>query len=981
MPGGSGRCYRTDRPGEDREGGLERRLCYGVALDRDAFPRLTTLLAVFALALIPGRARAQAATTSLDLRVRQDGGQPVAGAEVHLESGGFERREITDEQGRVLFAHLRPGASHLGVTASGFTPEDDRFDLGGATAYALDVVLCARPCEGVRVARQPRVVSVDRATAFPEQGLRQIPRPADPWSVARDVPGVVVDRVNVGGSDTALQSILVAGGDPGTGASWTLDGVDVTDPAAIGSTLVFPDMDAMTEVVVRTGATDVRVRTPGVQMDLFLRGPTERWRGRAHVRDAPDALQSDNLPATLADRPFLRNRTDHVLEMGAEAGGPLRGRRAWVWGAVSRNALRQETFTEHTERLQTTNLTGKAHLALFGGELSLLGLRSQKVHRDRDTGFSASPQSRWRQSGPASVLSAEDERRAGWVHLLTRVSYVDAGFRLDPQGGVGPNAYEDFHGIFQGSYQTFVTKRPRLDAGMEATAARRLLGIDHRLLAGAGYSRSNVSTTATWPGNQVLGFERDAVFFRTFGLTGFALPTRGQSARTTQDHVEAYVQDALRRGRWSLTAGIRFDDQRGRNLASAVEANPVFPDLLPAVGYPGSVARVQWRDFLPRAALAWDMKSDGALRLAATYAAYGAALSAADLAFDDPIGLTPASLTYYWIDRNRDHVVERGELDLLRGQVGSSGILPSDPASVRSPNLVDPGLRSPRTHEVAGSADGFFGSARAGVRIGWRRNVGALWRPLRGLTVADYAVRGAVTGDLFGRHFQVGYFAPASESRIVPGNGRVLANREGYRQDTFTAEATAEGRTFGRVRWRAFASYTDWREYFVDSSLAIQDPTPLDSAPLQDGGFVSVRPGGLGRDDLFVNARWTAGASLAATLPARLEVAANLHAREGFPIPYFEVGNSGDPTGGAKNVLIAPALDAFRLPALVLLDARLARGFVLGRATLTASVDAFNLLNRSTTLQVARDFELPAFDRPRELLRPRILRAGLELTF
>ena len=859
----------------------------------------------------------------------------------------------------------------------------DRDALPRLTTLLAALALAAAPssARAQSATPSPRAGAFDRATTLDEEDLRQIPRPDDPWSVARDVPGVVVDRVNVGGSDSALQSILVAGGDPGTGASWTLDGVNVTDPAATGSTLVFPDMDALRQVVVRTGATDVRVRTPGVQMELFLRGPADRWRGRAHVRDAPDALQSDNLPAALADRPFLRNRTDHVVGMGAEAGGPVHGRRAWVWGAVSRNELRQETFTEHAERLRTTSVSAKARLALFGGDLSLLGLRSEKVHRDRDTGFSASPSSRWRQSGPAWLVSAEDERAAGAVHLLTRVSYVDAGFRLDPQGGAGSNAYEDFRGIFQGSYQTFVTKRPRLQAGIEASAAHRFLGLDHQLLAGAGYGRSDVSTTAAWPGNQVLAFERDAVFFRTFGLTGFALPTRAQSARTRQEHVEAYVQDDLRRGRWSLTAGLRFDDQSGRNLASAVDANPVFPDLLPAVSYAGSVSRIRWRDFLPRAGLAWDVKSDGSLRLAATYSAYGAALSAADLAFDGPIGLTPASLTYYWIDRNHDHVVQRGELDALRGQVGSSGIVPGDPASVRSPNLVDPGLRSPRTHEVAGSLEKLFGAARATLRVGWRRNVRALWRPLRELTLADYAVRGAVTGDLFGRHFQVGYFAPASASRIVPGNGRLLTNRNGYRQDAFTAEAAAGGRAFGRVRWRAFASYTDWREYFVDSSVAIQDPTPLDSGPLQDGGFVAVRPGGLGRDDLFVNARWTAGASVAGMLPARLELAANLHAREGFPIPYFEVGNTGDPTAGAKNVLIAPAVDAFRLPALVLLDARLARAFAVGRATLTASVAAFNLLNRSTPLQVARDFELSNFDRPRELLRPRIIRVGVEVAF
>lgn len=953
-----------------------------MAPDRQDPARPTLALALgLALLLVPSTARTQAATSSLDLTVEGGEGHPVAGAEVHLEAAGFDRSGTTDERGRLLLPHLRPGAYRLTIAAADFITEDRRFDLHGATAYVLELDLCRRPCEQVRVVNRPRAVSFDGTATFREDDLRQIPRPADPWSVARDAPGVVVDRVNVAGSDTALQSILVAGGDPGTGASWTLDGVDVTDPAAIGSTLVFPDMDALAEVVVRTGATDVRVRTPGVQMDLFLRGPTDRWRGRAHVRDAPGVLQSDNLPSALADRPFLRNRTDRVLEMGAEAGGPFRGRRGWVWGAVSRNALRQDTFTEHTERLQTTSVTGKARLALFGGELSLLGLRNEKVHRDRDTGFSASPEARWRQSGPAWLFSAEDERRAGRIHVLTRLSYVDAGFRLDPQGGQGQNAYEDFRGVFQGSHQTFVTQRPRLDAAVEASAAGRFLGADHQILAGAGYGRSTVSTAVTWPGNQVLGFERDSVFFRAFGLTGFAQPTRGQSARTEQHRVEAYAQDTLRRGRWSLLAGARFDDQRGRTLASAVAANPVFPELLPAVSYPGSTARVRWRDVLPRAGLAWDATSDGSLRLSATYSAYGAALSAGDLTFDDPIGREMASLTYYWIDRNHDHVVQRGELDALRGRVGSSGIDPGEPASVRSPHLIDPGLRAPRTHEVAGSVEKSFDSFRTGLHVAWRRNVRGLWRPLRGLTLADYAIRGAVEGDLFGRHFQVGYYAPASESRIVPGNGRVLANREGYRQDTFTAAATAEGRAFSRLRWRVFASFIDWREYFTDSARAIQDPTPLDSSALQDAGYVVVRAGGLGRDDLFVNARWTAGASLAATLPARLELAANVHARDGFPIPYFEVGNTGDPTGGAKNVLIAPHLDSFRMPALVLLDARLARGFALGRATLTASVDGFNLLNRSTTLQVARDFELPAFDRPRELLRPRIVRVGLELGF
>jgi hypothetical protein len=63
------------------------------------------------------------------------------------------------------------------------------------------------------------------------------------------------------------------------------------------------------------------------------------------------------------------------------------------------------------------------------------------------------------------------------------------------------------------------------------------------------------------------------------------------------------------------------------------------------------------------------------------------------------------------------------------------------------------------------------------------------------------------------------------------------------------------------------------------------------------------------------------------------------------------------------------------------LDARLARGFRAGRGVLTAMVDVFNLLDAATTLQAARDVELPGFDRPREIVRPRLVRLGLEYRF
>jgi hypothetical protein len=130
-----------------------------------------------------------------------------------------------------------------------------------------------------------------------------------------------------------------------------------------------------------------------------------------------------------------------------------------------------------------------------------------------------------------------------------------------------------------------------------------------------------------------------------------------------------------------------------------------------------------------------------------------------------------------------------------------------------------------------------------------------------------------------------------------------------------------------------------------------------------------------------VQARWTAGASAVATLPWRLEAGLLLHARDGFPIPYVEVASTGDVAGGAKSVLVAERIDQYRLPPVVLADLRLSRRFGLGRGRLGAFLDAYNALNAGTALQVARDVELPFFDRPREAVRPRILSFGVDFAF
>jgi hypothetical protein len=933
-----------------------------------------TFVTAASLLFVPALALAQA-TASLEVAVRR-ADLPVPGATILLGAPGLERSSVTDERGSVVFLHLPGGRFWLSVEAPPAARETHEIELAPGREQAI--VLALGTEAGPR-AVQGLPPPAERV--FDGEDLRASPRPADPWSILRDVPGVVLDRVNVGGSETAQQSLLVSRGDTGTGAVWTLDGIDVTDPAALGSLSLYPDTGALESVQVRTRALDVRARTPGAQVALRLREPTLRRSGAVHLRGTGGPLQADNLPDALSGRPFFRNHTDGAVEAGAELGGPLGDGRLWLWAAASRNALRQDTFTEHRETLATTALTARARLRLDGGSLSLVAVRAEKTHDGRDAVLNAAPEARWRQSGATHVVAVEHQRTFGGISVLTRAGWVDGGFRLDPVGGASADPFEDFRGVFQGSYSIFETSRPRLHAGVEAATRRRAFGLEHDLLAGAAYRRSSVTTRQRWPGGAVLALERQTPFFRAFRLTGFALPTRAQHARSLHDHVEAFVQDSARRGRLGVTAGLRLDRLAGRNLASSVEANPVFPDLLPAVSFGGTPSRIRWVDLLPRLRVSWDLAADGSTAVALGYAAYGAPLGSGEVVFDNPVGREGASLSYYWNDRNGDRVVQPGELDDVRGRIGASGVDPDASGAPVSPHVIDPDLRSPRTHELSGSAVQRLGSVVVRVDGSWRRQVGTLWRPLRGLALADYVARGAVRGELFGDDYAVTYFAPASVSRIVPGNGRLLTNREGYRQDAFTFTLDVEGTLGGRTRYQAWAAVTDWRERFTDPALSLQDPTPLEGEPLQDLGVVAVRAGGLGRADLFVNARWTAGGSVRARLPLGLDGVVQVHAREGFPIPYYQAANTGDPTGGSKNVLVSEHLDSYRLPALVLLELRLARGFRVGPGLLTGAVDVFNALNQSTALQVGRDVELTSLGRPREILRPRIARLGVEFRF
>jgi hypothetical protein len=157
---------------------------------------------------------AQAATGALAVTIVDAAGAPVSGASILVDGPDGARLATTDGGGEATLLHLRPGHHRVRVP-----PEAAEGDVlvgaGGTTRATLRLSATTREVFTAATTLGPG----GRATIVDDAGLRALPRPADPWSVLRDVPGVVLDRVDVGGSETAQQSLVISRGDAGAGAA------------------------------------------------------------------------------------------------------------------------------------------------------------------------------------------------------------------------------------------------------------------------------------------------------------------------------------------------------------------------------------------------------------------------------------------------------------------------------------------------------------------------------------------------------------------------------------------------------------------------------------------------------------------------------------------------------------------------------------------------------------------------------------------
>ena len=175
---------------------------------------------------------------------------------------------------------------------------------------------------------------------FTNELLQSIPSARDPWVILQQTAGIAMDRENVGGNMSGQQSSYVSRGAMTINNKFSLDGIDITDMAATGSSPTYYDFDAFEEMTVNTGGVDVTQQTGGVGINLVTKSGTDRFKGSSRYYATDKKLESQNITdAQRTQGASSGNPIQNIKDYGIEAGGPLKRGKAWIWGAIGKQTI------------------------------------------------------------------------------------------------------------------------------------------------------------------------------------------------------------------------------------------------------------------------------------------------------------------------------------------------------------------------------------------------------------------------------------------------------------------------------------------------------------------------------------------------------------------------------------------------------------------------------------------------------------------
>ena len=329
-------------------------------------PRFITILMVALLACAACAAPASAqGVGAIGGTVVDGSGGALPGVTVTLSSAegtvGGSREAVTDDRGTYQFLRLVPGTYAVKAELQGFRrAAQDKIVVNADVTVRADLKLEVGSIEeSITVSGQTPLIDTTSAlnqTVLTRTELDALPNRINIWSIARVIPSVTLNKVDVGGSESYLNSTATVHGSSSEN-KYMVDGMDVSSTDGNGTIAAFY-LDPFTyqEANYQIGAGSAETQNGGLTFSMISRTGTNQFHGGGMFSGANHAMgfanYSDELkaqllasvpPKALAANPGIVPGSDilSIWDTGFWLAGPIMRDRLWFSFSAHDQALDQ----------------------------------------------------------------------------------------------------------------------------------------------------------------------------------------------------------------------------------------------------------------------------------------------------------------------------------------------------------------------------------------------------------------------------------------------------------------------------------------------------------------------------------------------------------------------------------------------------------------------------------------------------------------
>lgn len=620
---------------------------------------------------------------------------------------------VTSAQGLFRFLALAPAHDYqIRAELDGFNTEireDIILSFGKNVDLTVTLAIGAISEEVTVVAENPLVdkKNAEVGLVAKEQILSEIPTVRTIFNIEKLTPAVHSRYWNVGGMDSGQDAGSARGQYDKYMTGYSLDGINITDMSARGSTgggFSYNNIEEMNVVV--GGATDVIHQTAGVSTNIITKRGGNKWTFWANAYLTEGSLQADNLTERLKEAGVeAMSKIDIIRDFAFGVAGPILRDKAWFYLNMNNNDKRLLGPFGEPRISQGASYTFKLNIQPIPQnrfEFYMTGGIGGGTRGDDPTPSNPLGDLNGPEPGGSNLrrpfLKFMDEHTFG-DNLYVSAQYVRQGgawsvwypmIDLERDNLAFWNVTDR---IWEGSNEGTKSTRPSYRSQLFVDYFNdNILGADHEIRFGGSYMKAGSVSEGGYAGNVLVRYNYNNP---TVDQDGDGSPDiypgikrieteRGNYRDRWCDYWAFFIQDKIGYKNFNIQLGLRYDYQspylKGSDILAVIDDHPAWTGhftsaainaidgMLPAVqldeirGYDADGEKYVWSNLSPRFALTWDVKGDGKTIAKFSVCKYNEWMSATYASSRWARGGTGGWMQFWWLDGNNDGIADTPEL-------------------------------------------------------------------------------------------------------------------------------------------------------------------------------------------------------------------------------------------------------------------------------------------------------------------------------